>query len=470
MHVSHALVAVGLLAVALAGCLGNDPAAEPPGQPAAFFDPMVSGNASHEHWNRAQHAHAFNVSLRGHHALTTQDGDTAQVHSIDLCQHWVVLGRERVGEYGVDIVDVSDPADPQWIGQYRDENAEPGDRDVAWSADCQYVFMANQGLFSLEEETNLETSGIRIINAVDKSNPVFESFYVIPGTIPVPEAGLSASGGVHTVYAQLIGGTQYVYALNYGVHILRMIDGPDGRKTLTLEGRYATVDAERLQTVNDAGPDQVATRRTIYGHDMVVYEEEGRVILYVAYAYDGLRIVDITVPSAPQALAHWVPGGPGAPHYVHSVRSYVASDGRRITVLGSETFEDRNTHTPSPLWVLDTSAIDAPRLLSTWNNPGGHGADHLLFSMHFYEVEDERLWLTHYHGGIWVLDLSEPEEPAVAGFYLPHEDTGYEPPENCCGGWKFAGIPMTFDIKVREGIAYAADFSTGLYVVSLAAS
>jgi hypothetical protein len=459
---SH-LLSILLLATGLAGCMGGGtpPPDGPPAGPYVFPDPLTRADG-HDHTDRAHHPEGYNVTLLGHHALVDAEGETAQVHSIDLCDRWVVLGRQRAGEYGVDIVDVSDPRSPQWVGRYRDAEAIPGDRDVAWSADCQFVFMANGA-------GQVRPGGVRVINARDKANPTLESFAPVPGT---PTAGAPLVGGVgvitsvHTVYALRTGGEQYVYALNWGVHIFRLVAGADGKMILQPAGRYATADAEQLAAVNEGGADLTGTRRALYGHDVTVYRDGDRVLMYVAYAYDGLRIVDITNPAAPLELGHWVPPGPGAPHYVHSVKSYRRADGVRITILGAETFEERNHGVPSPLWVLDTTDPARIRHLSTWANPGAHGAGALLFSLHFYEVEREVLWLTHYHGGVWVLGLSDPAAPEVLGYYLPQVDTGFTPAAECCFGWQWGGVPMSFDLKLRDGVAYVADFNTGLYVLT----
>lgn len=453
------------LLLVLAGCFGpgDSPSPSPsesPPAPYAWIDPLAF-NQTHDHGSRSQHQLASNVSLLAHLSLTEEDGQSAQSHSIDLCETWVALGRERQSDFGVDIVDVSNASAPVWVGRYRDPDAIAGDRDVAWSDDCRYLFMANQG-------PDTDSAGVRVINTEDKANPRFESFYAVPAG-PLSGLGLpSPIGSVHTIYALKIGDVQYVYALNYGVHILRLDPGSGGPRTLSYVGRYITADAEQLILTNAGNPDTTATRREIYGHDLSVYEEDGRVFMYVAYAYDGLRIVDITDPRVPQDVGHWIPNEtPGAPHYVHSVKTYRDAADRRITILGAETFEDRNTDTPSPLWVLDTTDFASIELLATWTNPAGVGADHLLFSLHFYEVEAEQLWLTHYHGGVWVLNLTDPAGLGVAGYYMPAADTGYVPNPDCCAGWKFAGLPMSFDLKVRNRTAYVADFSTGLYILRL---
>ncbi len=464
MRPSAVLLAFFAALPVFAGCLGTDDAAEEPEPPApfVFVDPMSTDNATHDHTAPSHHAHELNASLVAHLPLIDDDGQSAVAHSLDLCDRWLVVSREDPATYGVDIVDVSDPAAPQWVGRYRDANDDPADRDVAWSADRNYIFHANDGLAA-------ETAGLRVIHAVDKTTPVFESFFPLPGFVSpagTPIGSPNLSPGFHTVFALEIGTVQYVYGLSFGVYIFRAAPNAEGEMTLTLLGRYFGGDPEQILAVNQAdGPNLTSTRRAFYGHDMGVYIEGSSTTLYLANAYDGFRIADITVPEAPRTLGHWVPGGPGAPHYVHSARAYTREDGRRITVVGSETFEDRNTEVPSPIWVLDTSDPANIQHLSTWVNPGGHPSRNLFHSAHFYEIENDALALAHYHGGLWLLNLTDPAQPTVSGYYMPHEDTGYIPSPACCFGYPLQGQPMTMDVRLRDGLVYAADAATGLYVV-----
>lgn len=448
------LILLPLILAGLSGCFeGSGPDPSPTPTPFVFVDPMTT-DANHDHRDPAAHDFRLNVSLVGHNPLVEQEGEAAQSHAIDACGNWVAVGREFPGTEGVDIVDVSDPANPEWVGRFRDPNAVGGDRNVAWSADCRFIFMATEG-------NRTEQAGVRVIRAEDKTQPRFESYYNVNPSARIDPTRANVGGGVHTIYALQVGGVQYVYALNYGVHILRL-EEVAGTARLVLAGRYASNSAQQLAEAAEGG-DPTTIRRTIYGHDMTVYEEGGRTILYVAYAYEGLRVVDITNPAAPMELAQWVPPGPGDPHYVHGVKSYTRADGRRITIVEAETFEERNLKLPSPIWILDTTDFRNLRLLSSWTNPGGHGGDRLFYSTHFMALDGDELWMAHYHGGVWVLDLSDPSRPRVAGYYMPSEDTAYLPNPNCCIGWKLSGIPMTFDVVFHRGVAWAADFSTGLY-------
>lgn len=453
---------------ALAGCVNNSAPAPSP-TPYTFVDPM-SEAPDHDHVDPLVHQLRSNVTMLGQLSLTEEEGDSAQIHSVDVCQNWAAVPRERAGQEGIDIIDISDPTNLKWVGKYRDPNAVGGDRSVAWSADCRFVFMGNEG-------STKDTAGVRVIRAVDKANPKFESFYspapplTLPPGVDCPDppdpiqgrfCGLT--GSVHTVYALKVGGVQYVYALNYGVHILSFQE-VGGMGQLVPVGRYVHADPDALERANRNNPDLNATRRTLLGHDMTVYEQDGKVIMYFAYAYAGMIVIDITNPAAPAELGKWVPPGPGDPHYVHGVKSYQRADGRRITVVEAETFSNKDAALPSPFWVLDTSNLAQMRLLSTWTNPGGHGSDHLFYSTHFFNFDGDRLWLAHYHGGIWLIDLANPEAPVVDGYYMPAVDNVYRPLPNCCLGYKLAGTPMTFDVFVKDHVAYVADFSTGFYAL-----
>src|SRR5687768_8294380 len=101
------LVAALVVVPVLAGCLAGPKTTPTPTVPYVFVDPM-STDAGHDHLDRAQHQANSNVTLVGHLPLIDQEGDTAKSHSLELCDHWLVLGREREGQYGVDIVDVAD--------------------------------------------------------------------------------------------------------------------------------------------------------------------------------------------------------------------------------------------------------------------------------------------------------------------------------------------------------------------------
>ncbi|MGQ0536077.1 MAG: LVIVD repeat-containing protein [Methanobacteriota archaeon] len=449
----RALPLVAILA--LAGCLA--PGSDPPPIAAPFVDPIVE---RHDHLDPAEHNLSWNMELLHWDPLAPQ-GAVSGAHAVDLRgEHLFVALQDE--PLGFAILSLADPARPSLVSTFDDERATGGDRNIAVSEDGDWVFLANEGTVvavpGVTGVSDPERAGIRIVDVSDKAAPRFVNF------VPV------GVGGVHTIYSKDIGGATYVFGLSNGVNIYRLVDDPVAEKTLQLVAKYVTATPNQLARLPDPTPQEnvVYARRVVGAHDMTVVEDEelGRVLMYVAYSYDGFKIVDITDPADPQELASWVPDGPGAPYYVHSAE-VTWIDGRRIVVVGSEVFENRNFAVPSPIWVLDASDVAAPREVGEWHNPGEHGSASILHSAHFYRIEDAKVYMAHYHAGVWVIDIADPAAPRHVGYYLPHNDNGYRPEANCCNGLDHAGIPDTFDIEVRDGIAYAADLHSGLYALRL---
>lgn len=444
-----------LAAAVLAGCASDDAGSFLPGTDPALpgpEDPLVPPDG-HDHLDPAEHALARNAKLVGHDGLVPR-GENPGAHALEVVGDYLYVSTS-FSLPGLAILDVANPADMKVMSVYEDAKAPGGDRAVAVSADGDFVFLGAEG-----GSEDAEGNGVRIVDATDKAAPQDVGFYPIPYF------------GAHTVFASEIGGVQYVYALSGGVHILRFDRAVPGGPKLVPVGRYATATPEQITKDPGGSPQGRATYalRDAFAHDMFVQVDPviDRPLMYVAYAYEGLKIVDIGDPSRPTLVASWVPGGEGAPWYVHTVAVTMIGD-RRIAVVGSEVFEGRHLEVPSPVWILDVTDLSAPRLLHTWTNPGGHGSDSLFYSAHFLRIEDGRVALSHYHGGMWFLDIRDPDAVETVGYYMPHEDHGFAPPQNCCFGFHLAGIPMTMDVVWKDGVAFAADIFTGVYAVRLTA-
>jgi len=116
----------------------------------------------------------------------------------------------------------------------------------------------------------------------------------------------------------------------------------------------------------------------------------------------------------------------------------------------------------------------------------------LLFSPHnldsaYYETTEEtdashggtwdgRLYVSHYHAGVWVLDvetLIAPESTtrvdihfeATVGYFLPMGDLDGE--EIQSQFYNFAWAPYIWAVEQYEGRIYASCISTGLFILEL---
>jgi hypothetical protein len=146
-----------------------------------------------------------------------------------------------------------------------------------------------------------------------------------------------------------------------------------------------------------------------------------------------------------------------------------------------------------------------PKLIRDWEIPYAedhcYGADceahsnedeWLLFSPHnldsaYFETDettdqshgggwDGRLYISHYHAGLWVVDIEtlvDPTNPddrisvheeATVGYYLPHGEDG-TPLDSSF--YDFGWVPFLWAVEHHDGITYASCISTGLYLVQL---
>ncbi|HLE95807.1 MAG TPA: hypothetical protein VI997_00420, partial [Candidatus Thermoplasmatota archaeon] len=372
-------------------------------------DPDLALVVDHDHFDLSEHAASANLRLVAHDGLQPE-GSPSGAHAVDLNGNMLVvaLGAEAgESERGFALYDVSVARAPRAIGKYVDDRATGGDRQVMFSADGKTVFLA--------AETS--RTGDSLVLAIDVSDPARPT---LVADAPVPPYG------PHTLFAAEVGGTQYVYVISFGLQVWKW----DGT-AFTLAARYVAASPTQLVKVPD-GPSgqQTYLFRDVYGHDAFAWEDPvtKQHLAFVAYAYDGFKIVDLSTPAAPRELSSWVPDGPDSPSYVHTVTVRMFGD-RRIAAVGAETFENRNRDVPSPVWILDVTDLARPELLATWTNPAGAGSNDLLLSAHDMRFDEAcrstgsgggwgsdgtgagagsgggsggcrtYLWLAHYHAG-----------------------------------------------------------------------
>ncbi len=460
-----------LLLAGLAGCVDASEPADPEPEPPRFTDPddpiPEDVGGAHDHRDPLQHLFAENATFLDHDDLRRFGWSEQQpvgAHAVDIRGDVLAVAVNGAstgdGQNGVHLFDVSDPSNLTHLAFWDALMPIRGDRTVAFSGDGQTVFLGFEGAGS--------KPGVQAIDVSDPSLPVAVAFWEDPQTF-----------GSHTISAGVVDGVQYVFSLAAGVNILRYDE-----TGFTLVGKYITADeaaaadAWRYATGEEEGSPQTYALRAVYGHDMNFYHDPvtDTPLLLVAYAYDGAKILDISQPSAPVLLGRFLPPKDTSHnHYTHSITAERLDTGELIVVVGSETFEPSNQDIPSPIWVLDaTRTLDNPPMtaqpfhVGTWTNPGGAAAGDLGLSVHFFRQEQGLLYISHYHGGVWGVDLRTPEARAAPqhfAYMMPVPEDAIIPPEDCCIGFDLDGVPMVFDVAVQDGIVYAADLIQG--VVSL---
>ncbi|MGH2740078.1 MAG: hypothetical protein ACRDH6_06325, partial [Actinomycetota bacterium] len=112
-------------------------------------------------------------------------------------------------------------------------------------------------------------------------------------------------------------------------------------------------------------------------------------------------------------------------------------------------------------------------LVITWTNAAGRPGGHLTFSTHNQQIVGNRIYLSNYHGGIYLLDARQAfrgrrVRPPEMGFVIPHgEETRpiVELPRDPMVRFftSSAARPMIWDMAAYKGYVLAVDMFGGLY-------
>jgi hypothetical protein len=351
-------------------------------------------------------------------------------------------------ESGFLLFDVSDPAAPVFLSWYRGSECEGAAIDV----DCgAFVDLSGDGTVAFLSVQDISvvpggapqlgpdpvsTPGVFVVDISDPRQPVRTQIYPVV-----------SFGGVHTSRSHTVpqgpegngrapGGYLFSVANSVGIEVTR-VDRLGGRPVLT--------PVHRIEI------DEV--------HDMFLQDDPttGRTYMYVAAGFDtGFLVYDVTDPAAPELLAEWdLTPRCEEDWYSHTI-DVTTRNGHRYVTLPAEGFEGGeqsaedqaegcgkvvgNGDKAVPMWIVDAtdlSALGQPgdseaalaaksrsALVTTWSNPANRVAGNLTFSPHNQQIVGDLIYLSNYHGGVYVLDASaafagRPERPVEMGFIVP---------------------------------------------------
>ncbi len=428
------LVLLLVPALVAAGCV-SAPAGDEPGTdtvaPPAFIDPI---HDDHDHADLSLHQLSTPTMEKvGYSAFDGGGMRFTSFGEMDLHEDLAVISAVRIGEtrQGVIImVDLSDPTDPKRLGVGLVGDASHP-LDVKFDASGAYVFAT-------------ATGQIHAFDVSDPSNPLPAGAMLPPGVA----CHMSALG--------VVAGVEYFFCTGdpTGLTVYRVVDVSPGRALVPV-GRSSP----------DGGP-QVGG--SLFGglgapHDMTFQEDPvtGDPILVVSNRGFGVRVLDIRDPANPVQLARW--HGEGADHFSNHMHTAMVTlvNGTRYVIVSPEILDSGN---PPAVWMLDATDYANLILAAEWTAPNDHPSPGFTFTTHQWQVAEERLYLGYYHAGVWVLDLptildpgfrDDPARGDVLGYYLPHEDP-VEPA---------AMVPNVWDVTLRNGLIFATDISSGLYVL-----
>lgn len=337
-------------------------------------------------------------------------------------------------EVSLVVADITDPAHPQKLGEYLMPNA------VIWDATITpdgkhalvgaYPFaLSGRGFvlpvpgqpvpFQLQfrdactgETKNAGAEqylpfgpGIVMIGLQDPKDPKFEDW--------VPQPAI----GPHSVGAQTIDGRVYATASVTNLQhessyysFFEITDTPAGSKLVPLSV---------LEVPGHPGPTALNGHVDVY---LAKHPVTKKVTAWLAN-WDGMYIYDMSDMRVPKLISEWKDGTAGSLHTTLPFSDI--RNGKHYVLAGQEVGEPKDL--PSGwVYLIDDTDPAKPQEVARWtlpvkvawkgaNNSGGG----LSFSPHYIAVQNDTLFVSNYHGGLWAVDISDLSHPGAIGLFVP---------------------------------------------------
>ncbi|MBI4393377.1 MAG: hypothetical protein HY556_06240 [Euryarchaeota archaeon] len=481
-----------LLIVVIAGCVqpqeggdGNE-TAQPRTEADAFVD-AVTGTIDyqaiakaigepidllHDHRDPAFHTGAFNIEFVSYNSLGVELGVNGFANFVfyednDEKLAFVAIDGDSTG--GFVIVDISDPLHLRPLGRYtiqgnsvQEVRVFPGGKYAVMNVQRQ----PNATQFGDVEGGKDCTICLQIVDVSDRMSPQYVS------GLPVEIVGS------HNMHIQQYGSDIYVF------YVAQPTYQPGIPASNPPVGNYVGI----ARFVEDSGgaslvkvaeyhhADSTADQKRSFPHDAYVAKHPvtGKEVLYVSHWEGGAITVDVSNPLAPMELAvnkdpapsevsnmHWFAPEPTA----RPDGKVIAWSAPEIQVLRSGSGMIRAYDVTDPSKIIQ---------VGVWTLPGNVIIPgQFLTSPHITDVDFGRklLAVSHYHAGVWVLDISDPTMPRALGYYIPHGD-----PEHPYAGpiwWKKPNfdkegfMPNVYQSRWdAQGRLWVTERGTGMYVLN----
>ena len=430
---------------------------------------------------------------------------------------------------GVLFFDVSNPAKPRYLSRWDGTECDQLVIDINCGAFVDVSEDGKTAYLSVQKLSFLPTvppdpnagaqsgPGVEVIDISDPENPVHIQTYPIAGI-----------GGIHTVRSHTIpegpssaskprAPGEYVISNQNGVGIdIAKVERVNGRPFLRTVRQVGSSYAEATVVNNEV-------------HDTFIQNDpiDGRTYLYDAAGFaSGFYIYDMTDPEQIELVAEWDPTPEcDEDWYAHTIDVAFKGDKRYVT-MPAELFLQKDESTESglaemsdedkaegcgtfigngdkvgPLWIVDATNLSKlgpgddldpnygevdsdPQLkqnslnalVATWHNPAGRAAGSLTFTPHNQQIVGDKIYVSHYHGGVYVLDASaafagKRERPRELGFIVPNGQPTRpllgQPPLTGINGRFFTDFPLgrpeIWDAVHYKGHVLAADMTGGFY-------
>lgn len=454
------ILSILVVSVPLAGCIDLptvETAAEQDVQ-AALSRVLDILQDEHDHLDPTLHEAAWNLDLVAHLPLNDGLGHTLSFGELDVVGDLAVVAvLQPIG--GLVTIDVSDPSAPTVLGYHWAGASYAG--DVKLSPDGRFAFLALNGGYAWDEverdpklaPTYATSAGVQVVDLSDPTEP--KAVYFHPLLL----------GGVHMLDVHMLDGELHVFSVVYSrprVPVPLPVDDMGVSSRIEISRLVTSAGATKLVHVSDYVPPEARDlpRGLHAPHDVtVVQDDELGPLMLVAYGRAGATVASLADVSNPQHLGAWT-GHDG--EYVHTIMMTIV-DGKRVLVVTPEAFAAPRQN---QAWFLDATDLSDMKLLGTWSLPGDLPFDGgYRFSTHNFYILDGKMYLAHFHAGVWVLDVSSWDklsDPPVLAYHMPFAEG------NLGSALGIPAAPLVWDVVPAKGHVMVTDIMTGFYVLEAA--
>ncbi len=472
MRIPQTVLVAALFAVAaLAGCVTDDtPAGADDTDPAVGPVDAAAVEASigtpieqdHDHRDVYDHVGSHNVDFVSWSTLGVELGVNGFANFVfyqDDDEDLAFVAIDGDSTAGFVIVDISDPEAPETLGRHMITGNNV--QEVRVVPGGEYALMnvqavpADENLMDPYEQCPV---CLHVIDVSDRTAPEFVSAF------PVDLLG------THNMDVRLIDGDPYVFYVgqpltnhppgNY-VGIARFVEGPQGAhlvKVAEYRHEEAVVDDDRS-----------------FPHDVLVFDHPvtGQQIAYVSHWGSGAITVDVSIPMLPRELGVHQDPSPSEVSNIHWISQETRDrDGKVYAWSAPEIGQlDSGSGLIRAYDVTDPAQIDQ---VGWWQVPGNLTIPaRYIFSPHTTDPDLDRgiLAVTHYHAGVWILDITDPTDPHALGYYMPvGDDTSpyegeiwWKKPNFSPDGF----LPNVYQARWHPdtGLLWVTERGTGLYAL-----
>ena len=353
-------------------------------------------------------------------------------------------------ESGVRVYDLRNPLRPRQVSTFAQPAVEP-DMNGSYTDQIriQHVrtgsfrgALAAVGIQGCRDPFN-PFVGTRGFALYDVTRPAQPRRLAVVDTKPV--------WGSHELWLQAVGGRAYVFT---ALPRAELRGSPDGVTPGNPDFRiYDVTNPRAPRQVGQWGIwSNLGIKPTSdqYVHSVITNRAATRA--YLSYWEFGTVILDISNPAAPRHVATLL--DPTQVERPHAHSAWLAHGGKVLVETQEFGWFFRLSGTGYPrFW--DISDETNPRLLGQFRPPGTEQS-----TVHDPKMAGNRLYLSWYDKGVYVLDFSRPEAPREIAHFVP--GAGQNPGNPYCPGCTFV-----WEAFPNRDYFVAADMNFGLWIAKL---